>query len=492
MSAKIPVPEYLSKYNLQQIIEDAINECYESQSENPTNFLSEYFTKLISQDIQKNPEPKIQKNTIDKLFAREILDSRGNPTIEVDVLINGKVIARESSPSGASTGSNEALELRDVEDTKRFAGKGVLKACGNVNGKISEGLKGMNVTKLKEIDDAMCKLDGDVLKKNLGGNALTACSFSCAVAGSKIEDKELFIYLYEQFTGKAIEKDKKFKLPIPCANILNGGKHAGGKLKLQEFMICPKEGISFKEQLRYISEVYQVLAKIVVEKKGKSAKNVGDEGGYAPDFENAEEAVASIEEAIKVAGYEVGKDIFICLDAAASEFYNEEQKKYELSEGKFVTSEEMVGFYEKLVQDHPEIISIEDGLDEKDYEGWQKLTEKIGSKVQIVGDDLYTTNTTLIKEGLEKKWANALLLKVNQIGTISEAMDAAKLVMEKGQNVMVSHRSGETGTNLIADLAVAIGAKYIKTGAPARGERVGKYNRLLVIEEILSANQMLL
>lgn len=388
------------------------------------------------------------------------------------------MIARESAPSGASTGSNEALELRD-KDPARYGGKGVLKAVKNVNSQINDALKGKTLDDLTVLDETMKAADGTELKKNLGGNAMTATSFALASAGAKLAEEELFVFLNRQYRKITKEEgeQKKYRLPIPCANILNGGKHAGGKLKLQEFMICPKAGIQFKEQIRMVAEVYQVLQKKVVEKKGVSAKNVGDEGGYAPNFDEAEEALAVIEEAVAAAKYEIGKDIFICLDAAASEFYIEEEKKYEISEGKFITSEEMVDFWADMVEKHPAVISIEDGLAEQDYEGWIKLTQRLGDKVQLVGDDLYTTNTNLIKRGLQEKWANALLLKVNQIGTISESMEAAKMIMDQNQNVMVSHRSGETGTTLISDLAVAISAKYIKTGAPARGERTSKYNR---------------
>lgn len=482
MSEKVSVPEYLAKHHLQQMIEDAVNECYEKQSEDPAGFFAKYFQSQSSEEKEK----KIQK-----VVGREILDSRGNPTVETDVYVNGKLISRESAPSGASTGSNEAMELRDKED--RYLGKGVTKAVENVSTQLNDALKDKPLNSLVELDEAMKAADGTELKTNIGGNAITATSFALAAAGANLSEEELFIYLNKQFRkiNENSEAPAKYRLPIPCANILNGGKHAGGKLKIQEFMICPKEGIEFKEGIRMIAEVYHHLGKNVVEKKGKSAKNVGDEGGFAPDFDEAEEAISVIEESIQSAGYIVGQDMFICLDAAASEFYDKEQQKYEISEGTFVTPDEMIDFYANLVDNHPSIISIEDPLDEKDYENWTKLTERIGEKCQIVGDDLYTTNTNLIKQGLENKWANALLLKVNQIGTISEAMEAAKMIMDQNQNVMVSHRSGETSTTIIADLAVAIRAKYIKTGASARGERVAKYNRLLAIEEYLKEHDML-
>jgi len=434
---------------------------------------------------------KINSQAIVKVVGREILDSRANPTVEVDVFCGSVLAGRASAPSGASTGSNEARELRD-NDKQRYLGKGTLKAVSNVNGPINEVLKGKNVDNLKECDDAMRQKDGSELKENLGGNALTAVSFAVATAGAKLAQEELFLYLARQFTGKSIEEDEnqKFKLPTPLVNIVNGGKHAGGKLKIQEFMIVPRSDIPFKEALRYIAEVYHKLGAIV-SKKDKSAKNVGDEGGYAPQFASPDEALSTIEEAIKAAGFEVGKDVKLALDCAASEFYDAESKKYEVIEGKFLTSDEMVDFYDQLIKDHPALCSIEDPLDEADYDGWAKFTARLGDKIMCVGDDLFTTNPRLIKKGIEGKWANALLLKVNQIGTITEAMEAAKLMFDNKNNVIVSHRSGETETTLIADLAVAIGAKYIKTGAPARGERVSKYNRLLQIEEYLQEHNML-
>lgn len=477
-SIKLPVSEYLQKHNLQKLIEDAVNQCYKKQTSNPTDFFAKYFAQ------------KTNSQAITKVVGREILDSRGNPTVEVDVYCGESLVGRASAPSGASTGSNEAKELRD-NDKSRYLGKGTLKAVQNVNGPLNDVLKGKSVDSLRECDNSMIAKDGTELKEVLGGNALTAVSFSVATAGARIANEELFLYLARQYTAKKEEEEQKFRLPTPLVNILNGGKHAGGKLKIQEFMIVPRGDVTFKEQLRIVTEVYHHLGSIVVKSKGKSAKNVGDEGGYAPSMSTPDEALGAIEEAIKAAGFEVGKDVKLALDCAASEFYDAETKKYEVIEGKFLTSDEMVDFYEKLINDHPALCSIEDGLNEDDYDGWAKLTQRLGNRVMLVGDDLYTTNPRLIKQGIENKWANALLLKVNQIGTISEAMDAAKLIQEAKQNVIVSHRSGETETTIISDLAVAIGAGYIKTGATARGERVSKYNRLLQIEEYLIENDLL-
>ena len=410
------------------------------------------------------------------------MDSRGNPTVEVDVYTSeDKIAGRASAPSGASTGSNEALELRDG-DKSRYLGKGVSKAVNNISGPLSEALRGKSVDNLREADDALRAKDGTELKTNLGGNSITAASFAVATAGANVASEELYLYLARNFKT---EENRKYSIPTPLVNILNGGKHAGGKLKIQEFMIVPRSDIEFKEALRVVTEVYHALGSLLAGEKGPSSKNVGDEGGFAPLLETPEEALGFIEKAIVKAGYTVGTDVFLALDAAASEFYDKETGKYEVIEGTFLSSDEMVDFYEKMINDHPAFVSLEDGLDEKDYEGWKKLTDRLGSRVMLVGDDLYTTNTRLIKQGIEEKWANALLLKVNQIGTISEAMDAASMIFNAKQNVIVSHRSGETATTLISDLAVAIGAQYIKTGAPARGERVSKYNRLLQIEEHL-------
>lgn len=485
-SPKSTVSEYLQKTNMQKLIEDAINECYAAQSTNPNAFLAKYFAS------------KSSAAKIEKLVGREVLDSRGNPTVEVDVYVDSgnRPIARASAPSGASTGSNEAVELRD-KDPKRYLGKGTLTAVANVTNQISPKLKGEDVSDLVALDEKIMALDGTENKSTLGGNAITAASFALAYAGAKLADEELFTFLAKQYL-KAVDNENaslpeghKFRLPTPMVNILNGGKHAGGKLKIQEFMIIPREDIPYRERLRYAAEVYHHLGTILVKLKGKSAKNVGDEGGYAPDMETASEALNAIEEAIQTAGYELGKDIRLALDCASSEFYDSEKQSYEIQEGKFLNRDEMVDFYEKLVSDHPALVSIEDGMAEDDHEGWTKLTERLGEKVMIVGDDLYTTNTKFISRGIEGKWANALLLKVNQIGTITESMRAAKMIFDANQNVVVSHRSGETGTTFIADLAVAIGARYIKTGSTARTDRLSKLNRLLQIEEYLTEHGLL-
>ena len=430
--------------------------------------------------------------TIDHLVGREVLDSRGNPTVETDVYVNylGTVMfaGRSSAPSGASTGSNEARELRD--GGKRYGGKGTQKAAANVTNILSPALKGMKLDDLKAIDAKICATDGTELKERVGGNACTATSFAIAEAAAALEEIPLFLYFARQYFGEQ-NMPKKYKLPQCCFNILNGGKHAGGNLKIQEFMASPAPGIAFPEQLRMVAEVYQKLGAILVKEKGVSAKNLGDEGGFAPCLDTPDEAISYIEQAMKAAGYEPGKDIGLCLDAAASEFYDAETKLYEVEIGVKKTGDEMIQYWADLIAKHPCIISIEDGLDEKDYEHWAKLNAALGDKVQLVGDDLYTTNPKTIAKGIEGKWCNALLLKVNQIGTISEAMQAAKLILDAHQNVMVSHRSGETCNSVIADLVVGIGAQQIKTGSTARGERIQKYTRLLQIYEYLKEHDML-
>lgn len=412
--------------------------------------------------------------------GRQILDSRGNPTIEVDVLFNKKFIGRDSAPSGASTGTNEALELRDNGD--EYFGKSVNKALHNIK-KFNSSVY-LDVEYLSDqvkLDNEICRYDGTILKKNMGGNATTAISFSAATSSAKLYNTELFMHLNNTY---GITRD--YKLPTPMVNILNGGKHAGGNLQIQEFMIMPRDDISFKEKLHNVTLVYHTLGKILTSKYGISSKNLGDEGGFAPQLDSPSEALNVIEEAIKESGLQPGNDIYLALDCASSEYYNKETQKYEVEKNLFLTNIELVDYYIKLIRKHPSLKSIEDPFDEFDYDGWQLFTEQMGNKIMIVGDDLFTTNINTVKKGIENKWANSLLLKVNQIGTITEAVEAAKLMFENNMNVIVSHRSGETTSTLISDLAVGIGAKYIKTGAPARGERIVKYNRLLQIEEYLN------
>lgn len=408
---------------------------------------------------------------IEQVVAREILDSRGNPTIEVEVCLEDGTIATAAVPSGASTGMFEAVELRDG-DTHRYNGKGVLQAVDNVNAKIGPAIIGYDATEQVAIDNLMIKLDGTDNKSNLGANAILGVSMAVARAAAQSLDLPLFLYL-GGFNAK--------ELPVPMMNILNGGAHADNNVDLQEFMIMPVGAINFSEALRSCAEVYQTL-KAVLKDKGLSTA-VGDEGGFAPNLSSNEEALEVIAEAITKAGYQLGTDFKLALDVASSEIYKD--GKYHLEgEGKVLTAAEMVDFYEYLVNKYP-IVSIEDGLAEEDWDGWKLLTERLSKKVQLVGDDLFVTNTKRLEKGIELGVGNSVLVKVNQIGTLTEAFDAMERAKRAGYTCVVSHRSGETEDTFIADIAVAVNAGQIKTGAPARSERVAKYNQLLRIEEML-------
>lgn len=404
-------------------------------------------------------------------YAREILDSRGNPTVEVEVFLEDGTIGHAAIPSGASTGAFEACELRDG-DKARYGGKGVLKAVENVNSIIGPAIQGFDATEQAAIDKLMISLDGTDNKSKLGANAILGVSMAVARAAAKSLDLPLYQYL-GGFNAK--------ELPVPMMNILNGGAHADNNVDIQEFMIMPVGAESFTEALRSCAEVYHTL-KTVLKGKGLST-GVGDEGGFAPNLESNEEALEVICEAIKAAGYEPGKDFKLAIDAASSEFYKD--GKYDLAgEGKIKTAEEMVDFYEYLVGKYP-IVSIEDGLAEEDWDGWKVLTDRLGKKVQLVGDDLFVTNSKRLAKGIDMGVGNSILVKVNQIGTLTEAFEAMELAKRSGYTCVVSHRSGETEDAIIADIAVAVNAGQIKTGAPARSERVAKYNQLLRIEENL-------
>lgn len=409
---------------------------------------------------------------ITDVYAREILDSRGNPTIEVEVYLEDGTIATAAVPSGASTGMFEAVELRDG-DKSRYQGKGVLKAVENVNDIIGPAIIGYDATEQVAIDKLMIELDGTPNKGKLGANAILGVSMAVARAAAQSLDLPLFQYL-----GGTNAKE----LPVPMMNIMNGGAHADNNVDIQEFMIMPVGAESFAQALRMCAEIYHTL-KNVLKKKGL-ATGVGDEGGFAPNLGSNEEALQVIVEAVKEAGYEPGKDIKLAIDPASSEFYKD--GKYVLAgEGKEKTAAEMVEFYAALVEKYP-IISIEDGLAEEDWEGWKLLTDKLGKKVQLVGDDLFVTNTERLSKGIKNDTANAILIKVNQIGTLTETFDAIEMAKRAGYTAVVSHRSGETEDTTIADIAVAVNAGQIKTGAPARSERVAKYNQLLRIEDLLA------
>ena len=413
---------------------------------------------------------------IEKIIGREIIDSRGNPTVEAEVYLLDGTVGRGAAPSGASTGEFEALELRDG-DKSRFGGKGVTKAVENINTVISDALTGVDASDIYAVDAAMIAADGTKDKSNLGANAILAVSIASARAAANA----LEIPLY-RFLGGVNGN----RLPVPMMNILNGGAHAANTVDVQEFMIMPVGAPSFKEALRWCAEVFHALAALL--KSKGLATSVGDEGGFAPDLASDEEAIQYILDAVKDAGYEPGKDFMIAMDAASSEWKGEKKGEYVLPKaGTKFTSEELIEHWKKLVDKYP-IISIEDALDEEDWEGWQKLTAELGDKVQLVGDDLFVTNTERLSKGIELGCGNSILIKLNQIGSVSETLEAIKMAHRAGYTAISSHRSGETEDTTIADLAVALNTCQIKTGAPSRSERVAKYNQLLRIEEELGAS----
>jgi enolase len=414
---------------------------------------------------------------IKDVFARQILDSRGNPTVEIEVYTNSGHMGRAAVPSGASTGAHEAVELRD-NDKSRYLGKGVLKAVKNAEDHLRELLIGEEVTDQRYLDQLMIDADGTKNKSKLGANAILGVSMAIAKAASNALDMPLYRY---------IGGVNAHVLPVPMMNILNGGSHADNAIDFQEFMIMPVGADTFSEGLRMGVEIFHTL-KSVLKKKGYST-NVGDEGGFAPNIKSNQEAIEIVLQSIEAAGYRPGEDIFIALDAAASEFYNEETKKYvfKKSTGEQFSSEEMIGFWEDWANRYP-IFSIEDGLFEDDWSGWSLLTQKLGSRIQLVGDDLFVTNTERLQRGIQQNIANSILVKVNQIGTITETIEAVQMATRHAYTSVMSHRSGETEDTTIADLAVALNTGQIKTGSASRSDRVAKYNQLLRIEEELGSN----
>ncbi len=419
-----------------------------------------------------------KKLRISSVEAIEILDSRGNPTIQVKVTAENGVCGIASVPSGASTGSFEAVELRDGDKT-RYMGKGVQKAVENVNRKISKKIEGLDIYNQKQIDEELIKLDDTPNKSNLGANAILGVSLAVAKTASNSLGMELYRY---------IGGINAMELPIPMMNILNGGKHSDNNISIQEFMIMPVGDITFSERLRRGAEIYHTLKKVL--KESGHSVGVGDEGGFAPNLKNEEEALEAIMEAIKKAGYQPGKDIKLALDIASTEMYDEAKKigkdgYYFWKTDIFKTKQEMLDYIIDLCNKYP-IISVEDGLAEEDWESWQILTQKIGDKVQLVGDDLFVTNRNRLARGIEKHVANSILIKLNQIGTLTETLETIREAKKHGYNTIISHRSGETEDTTIADLAVAVNAGQIKTGAPCRTDRVAKYNRLLTIEDLIS------
>jgi enolase len=417
------------------------------------------------------------ETSITEIIAREILDSRGNPTIEVDVHLEGGALGRAAVPSGASTGEHEAWELRD-KDKKRYGGKGVLRAVANVNGPIASALKGWDAREQAKIDEKLIALDGSPTKRNLGANALLGVSLATAHAAAVAAKIPLFRYLGGQNARV---------LPVPMMNILNGGAHSDAPIDFQEFMIMPKGAPNFPEALRYGAEVFHELKRVLHERGLSTA--VGDEGGFAPALSSADDALDSIASAVERAGYKLGEQIFIALDAASSEFYDAGEKLYifKKSDRSKRSAEELVEYYEKLCAKFP-IISIEDGCAENDWEGWKILTRRLGDRIQLVGDDLFVTNVQFLRRGIEEHVANSILIKVNQIGTLTETLDAIQLAHDHNYTTIISHRSGETEDTSIADIAVATNAGQIKTGSLSRTDRVAKYNQLLRIAEELGDN----
>jgi len=409
---------------------------------------------------------------IKRILAREVLDSRGFPTVQADVILENDMVGRATAPSGASTGKREASELRDG-DAKRYLGKGVLNAVRNVRDEIARELIGQDPTQQVKIDQILIDLDGTGNKGRLGANAIVAVSMAVARAGALASGLSLYQYLGE---------NEATLLPVPQMNVINGGRHAGNSLDMQEFMIVPRAASSFSEALRMASETFQRL-KEILQQKGHSV-GVGDEGGFAPDLRSGEEALGAIIEAIQRAGYKPGAEIGIALDPAASEFYENGKYVFKKSGNIKRTSDEMVSLYSKWIKEFP-IVSIEDGLAEDDWDGWKTLTDAIGSQVQLVGDDIFVTNPELIRKGIDQGIANAVLIKLNQIGTVSETLKAIQTARDANYRIVISHRSGETEDTFIADLAVAVNAGQIKTGSLCRSERIAKYNRLLEIEETL-------
>lgn len=413
----------------------------------------------------------MNKTRITKVWAREILDSRGNPTVEAEVTLEDGTVGRGQAPSGASTGKFEACELRD-NDGSRYMGKGVLNAVNNVRDVIAPVLKDREITDLYKIDKTMIALDGTKDKSKLGANGILAVSLACADAGAKAVGMQLFKFIGGAFAGR---------MPVPMMNILNGGAHASNGLDVQEFMIMPVGAKSFSQGLQWCSEVFHTLAKILKHRNLSTA--VGDEGGFAPEIKTDYEAIELIIEAITSAGFKVGSDFVLALDAAASEWKSNNTGEYILPKsGEIFTSDQLISHWESLCNMYP-IRSIEDPLDEEDWQGWKYLTQKLGSRIQLVGDDLFVTNTERLSKGINENSANAILIKLNQIGTVSETIEAVRMAQKNGYKAVMSHRSGETESTAIADLAVALNVGQIKTGAPSRSERTAKYNQLLRIEE---------
>ncbi|MDH4466678.1 MAG: phosphopyruvate hydratase [Bacteriovoracaceae bacterium] len=421
--------------------------------------------------------------SIASIKSRQILDSRGNPTVECDVILQNGIMGRAAVPSGASTGSREAIELRD-NNPKEYLGKGVTRCVQNITEVIAPKLEGMDVTKQEEIDRLLLNLDNSKNKSHLGANTLLAVSMACARAGALSVGKPLYQYLRENLECPTWGNAQEYIMPMPLMNVINGGAHAANNLDIQEFMIVPRLAAPFSRNLQAAVEVFHHLKKILSDQK--QATNVGDEGGFAPDFASNEAALEVLLQSITKAGYQAGKDIYLSLDCAANEFYDSTKKLYVLEGTHEKTSGAMIEYYQSLVMKYP-LYSIEDGLEESDYEGWKLLQSKLGGKINLVGDDLFVTNVDILAQGIKEKWANSILIKLNQIGTLTETLRTMELAKKNHMKAIVSHRSGETSDTFIADLAVATNCGHIKTGSASRGERIEKYNQLLRIEAELGA-----
>ncbi len=426
-------------------------------------------------------------SNIKTIHAREILDSRGNPTVETDVTLDNGILGRAAVPSGASTGIHEALELRDG-DKRRYGGKGVLKAVDNVNSKISKALVGMPVAEQSSIDKKMLDLDGTANKDKLGANAILGVSMAAARAAAQVKGMPLYAYIAEMFGPSSQPSPQRgegeFIMPVPMMNILNGGEHADNNVDIQEWMILPAGAPSFREAIRMGAEVFHSLKNVLKGKKYNTS--VGDEGGFAPNLRSNQEALDVIMQAIAAAGYTAGKDVMLAIDSAASSFYENGTYIMEAEASPKKTSAQMIEWYKGIVNKYP-IVSIEDGLAEDDWDGWESMTEELGKKIQIVGDDLFVTNPKRLKMGIDRKTANSILIKLNQIGSLTETLETMKMAHKAGYTTVISHRSGETEDSFIADLAVGTGAGQIKTGSASRSERIAKYNQLLRIEEELGS-----
>jgi enolase len=481
-NAKALTTEYLSKFDIVRIFNESLNELMETRPVDVCGVLSTFMLRLA------------QPPVIDHLTGREVLDSRGNPTVEVCVFVVhlGEVIPSGccSAPSGLSISTTEAKDCRD-NNLSRYLGRGVTLAIRHLQELLTPALKGLELKDLSLLDQKINEVDNTEIREKVGGNACVATSFALAESAALLYDVELFEYLSQQFYP-VDQLPPKFRIPTPIFNVLNGAKHGGSDLKIQSVFVIPRDDIPFPERLRMGAEVYHTLGNILTREFGPSSRNVGDEGGYAPPLKTVDQALTILEKAVHVAGYQVGRDVRFGFDASASDFFVAQTRQYEVEPGVLKPADDLVEYWKALLAKHPNVIFVEDPFEEKDYDSWAKLTAAVGETVEIAGDNLYSSNAKNIQRGIEAKWTTSVVLHVNQIGTLTDAMNAAKAAREAGQKLVVSCRSGETCNSLIADLAVAIGSDWIKVGSTARGERVQKLTRLLQIYEYLRDRDRLL